>query len=448
MKNCSLLAGFLFLVLPASAQLIIEPGAVLNLTGNTKMVLYNLDLVNRGAIFMTANGRFTFAGSSDNGIISEQPLQFVELEIAKTGSGKISLQQAINIQGKIVFTGGLIDLNRNNILLGPTAFLENENENSRITGATGGELVFTTMLNAPAAINPANMGIVITSPKNLGNVTIRRGHQSQINGAGGGNSIFRYYEMTAANNTAPDAILRLHYFDAELNGLTENNLVLWKSPDNARWIDQGFTSRATNTNFVEKTGITDLPRFTLSSPGNALPLVWGSFLLKCVNDAVVVQWKTLQEYNTRTFLVQRSHNGYQWTTAGTLPAAGYSHTTLDYHFADAQSDAFYRIIQTDMDGRQTISPILLSQCAGKEIFEVYPNPVRTELVVGLSAQQNETVLFRIFDTKGSLVQQQNGNLQRGMNQVVINVALLPPGTYHLLVRWPSGKQQTVKLGKQ
>jgi hypothetical protein len=43
--------------------------------------------------------------------------------------------------------------------------------------------------------NPANLGIFITSDKNLGNVTIRRGHQSQPNISGSGNSILRYYDI-------------------------------------------------------------------------------------------------------------------------------------------------------------------------------------------------------------------------------------------------------------
>src|SRR5262249_37360711 len=142
-----------------------------------------------------------------------------------------------------------------NTNLGTTGFLQNENENSRVTGPNGGEVLFDTVLNAPVAANPGNLGAVITSTQNLGDVIIKRGHESQVIGNGASNSLFRYYEIIPANNNNLNATLRFNYFDGELGSLDESKLVFYKSDDSTNWAIQGFTSGNATTNFVEKTAI-------------------------------------------------------------------------------------------------------------------------------------------------------------------------------------------------
>src|SRR4030095_8584173 len=104
-----------------------------------------------------------------------------------------------------------------------------------------------------------------------GSTTIRRGHQSQpIPSAG---SIFRYYDILPTNNNSLNATFRFQYFDAELNGFNENTIVMWKSPDNINWTNQGFTVRNTIANYVEQSGIADFSRWTLSDDIAARPLI-------------------------------------------------------------------------------------------------------------------------------------------------------------------------------
>ena len=111
-----------------------------------------------------------------------------------------------------------------------------------------------------------NLGAFISSTKNLGNTVIRRGHQSQIIGGGNSNSLLRYYDITPVNNIDLNATLRFQYFDAELNGLTENNTVLFKKVNNFSWVNQGFTTRSAAANYVIKNGIADFYRWTISAP--------------------------------------------------------------------------------------------------------------------------------------------------------------------------------------
>ena len=210
----------------------VQSGAQIKTTGGAVITLQDMDLDNDGTINQVpGEGSFKFTGTQNNVISgTSQPL-FDVLDIAKTGSARLLLNRNINIGSSINFSSGLIDLNTNNILLQPTALLISESEASRITGTTGGYVEITNTLNAPVSQNPGNLGAIISSSQNLGSTLIRRGHLSQTNGVDAGNSIFGYFDIVSANNSSLNATLRFRYFDAELNGLAENNLQMWKSPD-------------------------------------------------------------------------------------------------------------------------------------------------------------------------------------------------------------------------
>lgn len=445
------IAAFCFspAVLPAQETFKLTSGATIKLSGGTVITLDNMHLDNDGTISLAAgDGTFRFAGNATSNILGSNSPLFDRMEIAKTGGAQLTLQRNIGVLSRINFTSGLFNLNGNNILLQPAALLNGESVASYITGINGGFVEIRKTLNVPVSENPGSLGAILTSSQNLGSTVIRRGHQSQINGSGNGNSILRYYDILPANNTALNATLRFSYLDTELNGLAESNLVLWKSADNVNWNNQDYTSRNITANYVEKTNIAGFSRWTLTSPGNPLPVVWGSFNARCANNAVVINWKTLQEDNTKSFIIQRSSNGSNWIEVAVLNAAGQSNSPIDYSFTDIQTSAtFYRIIQTDIDGRKTISPVLRSDCDEKDFFNVYPNPVQRDILVAIQSANSKEVLLQVYDNKGALVKQQQENLHPGMNQFSINLASLAAGEYNLLVSWPDGKLKTIKLVK-
>lgn len=438
--------------LQAQNVLKVQSGAIIKTTGGALITLQNMNLDNDGTISQSVGeGKFLFTGAADNTISGTGTILFDVLEIGKTGTAKISLQQNIQVGSGVIFTSGLIDLNNSNIFLQPSCLLIGESETSRITGTTGGYIEITNTLNAPAAANPGNLGAMITSAQNMGITTIRRGHQSQTNGYGNGNTIYRYYDITPANNTALNATLRLNYFDAELNSLNENTITLWKKIGASTWANQGFNTRNTSTNYVEKTAIPDFSRWTLTTPLNPLPLSWGLFNTQCLNNAVKISWQTFQESNTRSFAVQHTSDGTNWNDLTTLPAAGNSSSTLYYTYTHLPSNSntnYYRIIEQDIDGRKNYSPVLKSNCStDKEIFFVYPNPAQNNLWVSLQTEKSGKVTLQMFDSKGALVKQQTENMQSGNNLLGMQLNNLAPGIYSLVVRYGEGKVKVVKVDK-
>jgi hypothetical protein len=447
----TLLCMVCFAVTSTQAQLKVQSGATLSCTGGAVITLSNTDLDNDGTISLSAGqGTFIFMGNANNTISGSSTPLFDKLQIAKTGSAKITLQQGIQINSGITFSSGIIDLNAHNILLQPTALLNGESETSHITGANGGYVQIINTLNAPSLVNPGNLGAVITSTQNLGSTIISRGHTSQTNGLGGGNSILRYYDIIPTNNVSLNATLQLNYLDAEVNGLDENSLVLWKSVDNVQWLSQGVDTRNTTTNYVNKAGLADFSRWTLSSLGNALPLVWGSFNTKCISNGTRISWNTQSEQNTASFVIRRSTDGVTWTAIGSVPAAGNSQTILSYAYTDLQppsAKCYYQIVQRDLDGRQSYSRILISRCGQPESINVYPNPVQTNCWVSIQSETSRTVVLRLYDSRGALMQGKTVALQAGNNQFALSMNGFVSGSYLLVITWSDGKVKVVKLEK-
>lgn len=433
-----------------SAQLVISPGAQLTLTGNTILALQNTSLVNNG-IFNPGNSLVRFTGNAGATISGSQPTAFFELEIDKTNNTSVSLERAIAVSQRVLFSNGFLDLNGFNTDLGTTGHLDGEQDNARFIGPNGGEVVFQTSLNAPAGSNPANLGMFITSNENLGNLVIRRGHQSQTNGSGLGKSILRYYQLVPANNVNLNATLRFHYMPGELNGLDENAIVFFESQNNTSWNLLGLDTRNTALHFVTKTGINTFARFTLSTIDNPLPVRFVSFLANCQGENVLLTWKTAQEQNSSLFRIESSQDGIRWNVIGTIPAAGNSNTETSYSFTDinAAKNLLYRIAEQDRDGNEQFTTVLRTSCATPDAFSLWPNPFHDQVRININTSFQSDVLIKVFDGKGALVKLQKAAIVPGSNQINLHMEALANGVYHLSVIWDNGRTvKTVQVLKQ
>lgn len=425
----------------SNAQLQIGTGTNWKSEAGVYAVLDSMSL-KHDATSASLDNVFKFTGNTNVSISGSTLPLFTNVEVALTGTSKIVLQRTIKISQGLTFESGLFDLNINNIDLGTSGSVSGESETSRITGANGGYIQIINTLNTPSSSNPGNLGAIITSAQNLGSTTIRRGHQSQVNDGGSGSGILRYYDIIPATNSSLNATLRFSYFDAELNSLAENGLVLWRSPNNVNWTNEGFTSSNTITNYVEKTGIDAFSRWTLSPVGNALPLQFLLFNVRCSSNIVTVTWKTGNEFNTGHFEIQRTANGTNWTTVGNLPAAGNSVSGQTYFFTDntpLSTAALYRVTEIDLDGKMHYTNIIRNDCGNMNSWKTWPNPVQEYLFVNISVQANSKAAIRIYDAKGALVKQQSNDLLAGNNQFAIDMRHLPPGTYNVVAKWSNGQ---------
>lgn len=220
MKTCF----YLLLCVPCllNAQLHIQRGANMVAHGDAKIILNNTSFFNDGS-FTAGNSTIIFTGQDKLFVGGSTRTAFFNLAAGRD----VQLSSDISITGKLLMNEGNVELNNHRLDLGATGIIEGESPHARITGANGGVITATATLNAPVHANPGNIGIDITS-SNAASLTITRGHVQQIN-AEGKRSIQRYYDVQPALSNMD---IKLHYFEPELAGNNESDLVLWKVNNN------------------------------------------------------------------------------------------------------------------------------------------------------------------------------------------------------------------------
>jgi len=422
------------------SAIVVQGGSTVTVTGGYTL-LKDVDLHCNGQ-WQSSAGTTVFTGGNSTTAGGSGTIRLWTAEITKTQSATLTLQSGLQIGNAVDFQRGLIDLNGQELRLDGTARLNGEDDQSRITGANGGKAVASLSgVNAPNQFNIGNLGAMLTSPVNLGNLTVSR---SQMPLLTGGLGIQRTYFIEPQNNTALDATLRFYYLDAELNNTDPAKLNLWKSTDGIAWTLIGADTRDTANHYVEKAGIADLSYWTLADITSPLPLVLTSFSAMCAGNYALIQWKTGIESQLNDFIVQRSPDGQNWTTLGSVDALN-APDGASYSFKDAtpQADCFYRLEIVNQDGSVSYSPIFHGGCSDIALpLLVYPNPAVSQAVVQVSLRQAVTGKLQVWSISGQSVYEAVWNLQAGLNQLVVPLSGWASGSFILRLVLPTGIQQT------
>ncbi|MCI4668142.1 MAG: T9SS type A sorting domain-containing protein [Bacteroidia bacterium] len=224
--------GFIAFIIPSQGQLIIENGSSMVCDGTVQIVMDDLAWIQEGN-FLAADSKVIFTGDlpASQVYVGGTGTTFYDIELSKS-SQDLALQSSIEVVHELIFIQGKLDLNGNQVDLGNTGSLIGETEAKRAFSSQAGGLIFRMdMLNSPNMANPGSLGLTISSPANLGMTLVSRGHDPQdINGQDG---ILRYYDLMLGNAGAAEASIEFQYFDAELNGISEDSLELFSRLNNS-----------------------------------------------------------------------------------------------------------------------------------------------------------------------------------------------------------------------
>ncbi len=384
-----------------------------------------------GNLNATASGLFRLNGTAIQLITGSNQPNFYNLAIDKI-TGECELQTNISLGNQLTLTSGNVFLNNRQINLLTTGELIGETNSKRIydNPTNTGMITITKLLNAPAASNPGNLGAIITSAQNLGSTTITRGHHEQF--IVSANSITRYYDISPASNSVLNATLRFNYFDNELNGQVESNLVQWHSPDNGIiWSKRGGTIN-TSADYVDLGGIDSFHRISLISNSIIpLPLNLLTFTAVKNNSGMVdLAWTTTQEINSSHFEIERSLNGRNWIKIGTKAAVGLQGSMQTYSFTDplpGKEANYYRLRIVDLDNRFDYSPVRLV-LFGKELpVKIYPTIAKGNSTYFIEGVQPGNTTIAVYSENGQLVHSSYLN----SNSFILPITTA--GVYHIRV---------------
>lgn len=180
-----------------------------------------------------------------------------------------------------------------------------------------------------------------------------------------------------------------------------------------------------------------------------LPVRLTSLTAEKTGTAVVVNWKTAFEQNSSHFAVQRSYDGTNFETIGTITAKGNSSIETSYNYTDNavnlsinNTSIFYRLQQYDVDGKNELSNTVAVKYTNTQpsIFAIRQNPVQGQLQLQCWLIATQQVTMQITDAQGRLMQQQKIQLNQGRSTTTLPVTQLASGLYHITVLTTAGKQ--------
>ncbi len=204
---------------------------------------------------------------------------------------------------------------------------------------------------------------------------------------------------------------------------------------------------ATNTMVGSEVWIADVPA------GAPLPLHLLEFKGTIVDNNGVLQWKTENEENTSSFIVERSIDGRNYQSVGSVSAANTPGIHY-YDFTDVNitslgvNKIYYRLKQTDIDGRFTYSNIIvLSIDNSRPVVMLYPNPAKDNLNITITVPFNEKLQWQLTDNAGRIVKRGNYNLTSGSTALSIDISGLNSGMYVMQLDGTT-LRQVIKVVKQ
>ncbi len=189
--------------------------------------------------------------------------------------------------------------------------------------------------------------------------------------------------------------------------------------------------------YLPNTGYVFSQTWTLSK---TVPLELLSFEAAKKGADVLLNWQTTNEHNTSHFDVQRSTNGKQFFSIGTVKSN--NKTTLNtYDFADKNLPSgtlYYRLEQFDDDGKSTFSPIRSIEKSDKFYYEMSPNPTSDILTINGNADYTMNMTVEVFNELGVQLYQKTAKITEGAFQHKVDMRSFAEGTYLVFLRLPNG----------
>lgn len=235
----------------------------------------------------------------------------------------------------------------------------------------------------------------------------------------------------------------------DFNGLDASQLTLPRNADGSL-PNITFLTLKSGSQFIDKGTDVGLP-YNGTSPdlgyaetASTLPVHYSSELsARLVNDQAILNWTTAEETNNKGFSIQKSSDSVSgWQTLGFVKShfENGNGNGYDYQYTDGTSLsglAFYRLQQSDMDGKYAYSRIVSVQppvSRANMQITLYPNPVtaaKAEITLHLNTALNEPGTVHLYNVVGQLMS--TYNIKQSSNLYKLTIPPLNSGLYILRV---------------
>jgi hypothetical protein len=192
--------------------------------------------------------------------------------------------------------------------------------------------------------------------------------------------------------------------------------------------------------------------WVLSNPfigAGVLPVAFDYFKAEQKQPYTVrLEWATLVENNSSSFMIEKSIDQKTWSQIGTISARGNSNSRTVYSHLDLQpvnGYNYYRLKQSDLDGQVVYSEVVRYNNQIKKHLTVFPNPVADMVQLYGKEQFKAGQTIQVIDAKGTRVKMIT---LTGGNRLQIDVSSYSSGLY-LLQLIENGKvMENLQIVKQ
>lgn len=272
--------------------------------------------------------------------------------------------------------------------------------------------------------------------------------------------VWRVSEVNASGNARNVGIVDVRWDLSGLDPVTASDLRLLIDTDNdGVFSDEiallGATSLGGNIYEFALVpggvlGIRNNRRFTLGTINvsqTPLPIELKNFEVKVQTKGVAINWTTASETNNDFFTIQRSSDGQEFEDLFHIQGAGNSSELLAYDTIDWQPLAgrsFYRLKQTDFDGKYSFSPIeSVVWIVPAENFEIFPIPASNILKIRTESENAGEAKVSIFDSQGSI--RLSGTLEFNSGTQLHSLPLPQIGSGLYYIRFQGKSIKTIPL---
>ncbi|MES1221109.1 MAG: T9SS type A sorting domain-containing protein, partial [Bacteroidota bacterium] len=431
---------------------VLAPGAnTINVTG---------DWNNRAtAGFTESTSTVNFNGSSLQTITCPAGENFTNLIINNSSSG-VQLANAVAASTSLNMTAGNIDLNGNNVTLGTSASvpgtLTYTNGSLINSGSFIRWLKTSTLIPAGSAAGLFPMGTAtdkrpflisapVTAPTSGGKVSVAYTDATSNSAVTFSDGVAVVLVRKDLNWAVSTTSLAGGSYNLQVQGTgfgSVGNVADLRLTRIGSVVGTAGVNGGTTTNpQVNRTGIT-LANLTntfylasVSTVNSPLPVTLISFSAQQADGKIKLDWETAAEVNNDYFTIQRSGDGVSWQEIKTVKGNGNATVESYYSAYDEnplQGNSFYRLQQTDIDGKKSYSSIRKVNINSSATVTVYPNPARDYITIKSSLPQ--TMVISFFNSNG---QKMEVPVATNTNNTTVNVSSLVPGAYYLQIKQAS-----------
>ncbi|HEX8516199.1 MAG TPA: fibronectin type III domain-containing protein [Bacteroidia bacterium] len=156
-----------------------------------------------------------------------------------------------------------------------------------------------------------------------------------------------------------------------------------------------------------------------------------------------IEWSTMSETNNDFFSVERSEDGSHFENFATKDGAGNSTHKIDYMIYDNapfNGVSYYRLKQTDFDGKFTYSSIIAIENNLDEISvsNVHPNPTTNDMSFDFYTPVSGSMHIQVIDYTGRVVSDRFENITEGKSIFNTQIGILAKGVYSLKITFDHG----------